>query len=71
MLSVPEFRVLLILAADRYATVDEIAAGLNVNVYTARAMLDSLRRDGFVEGVRSGCPTNTADEREGQTHDAA
>ena len=49
MLTVREFRVLMILANDPQATVAGIAEGLNVSRFTARAMLESLRREGFLE----------------------
>ena len=49
MLSVMEFRMLLILAAAPHATVTDMAEALNVTQFTARALLDSLRRGGFLE----------------------
>lgn len=49
MLSVTEFRILLILTAAPHATVSEMAEALNVTLFTARALLDSLRRGGFLE----------------------
>ena len=54
MLSIPEFRVLLILSGDPNATVAGIADGLGVNELVARAVLDSLRREGFMEGEQTG-----------------
>ena len=62
MLCVPEFRVLMILSADRNATVTGIADGLNVSRFVAAALIESLRREGFIEGERGEVvPSGRAD----------
>lgn len=52
-MSVPEFRVFMMLSAVPHATVTDMAEALNVSRFTAHAMLDSLRRNGFLEPNRT------------------
>ena len=54
MLSVTEFRTLLMLADDRNTTVDDLASGLNVSRFVAAALIESLRREGFMDSEPLG-----------------